>query len=318
MSLGLYIFFIVLMISYLCGAFGNYAISEISFDREVKQSLIELLTKHKSVTKNYRVNPSRYQYFNRNIIGTLIGEDVHFQYEFPLVGNHHHTLSYTLNSKTTSTQVDYYGVPSETVNKIDDNHIGLNPNLTDAELRGKMNQKCWFYESSVRWGVSYSALVSSYADFARPIAESIIVALNSKSSDSYKNRVQAALNFVQFIPYGIPHFDTKEWHYHELSVPPESFILSYADCDSKSVLMASILFSLIPKDRYVLIGCLVKSPNEKINGAHMVVGVSDLGIQGDTVEYNGKSFLLLETTVPWIIGKTDWEEIQILNTYAML
>ena len=312
-----YFIFIALATCYLCGAFGDFLSSDSSYDGELKLNLIEFLTKHKTVTKNYGANPSGYQYFNRSIVGRISGEEVHFQYEFPLIGSHHHILSYTLDPKTTSRQVDAYGVPSDTVVKIDKDHVGLNPNLSDSELKAKMNQRCWFYESGSNWGVDYGGLVASYIDFARPISDSILAALTSKKSDTYANRVQAALNFVQFIPYGIPEFDTEEWHYQELSVPPESFILSYADCDSKSVLMASLLYCLIPKDRFVLVACLVKSLNERINGGHMLVGVSDMGIDGDKVEHGGRSYLLLETTVPWVIGKSDWQEIEILKIHAM-
>lgn len=303
--------FLIGSISYLCGLFDFYKKPDLTSGYSSEEPLIEHLTKYKVKTKKYATTPAEYQSFNRFITGRKLGEEVQFQYEFPLVGKHHHILSYKLDPKGVSSIIDYYGVPSSLFQKIDENHVGLSDSfseISDSELLVKGG---WYYRSMSEWGVDYTKMVQLYAPFSSPVAQSIYEALISKKIDTYFNRVQAALNFIQYIPYGQPNFDTNEWYYHEIAIPPEAFILSYADCDSKSVFLAAILYDLIPRENVILVACRVKSNNEKLNGGHMMLAVSDLGVEGEFVSFNQKEYLLLETTAPWIIGKTDWEEIHI-------
>jgi hypothetical protein len=135
--------------------------------------------------------------------------------------------------------------------------------------------------------------------------------LSSLGQDSYFNRVQAALNFVQFLPYGLPEFDTKEWSYFGISTPPESFILGYSDCDSKSIFFASILAELIPIEHVILINCTVNSANESSTGEHMMVAVSGLEIPGEMIDCDGKKYLLIESTTPIGIGKFGWTSFKL-------
>jgi hypothetical protein len=101
-------------------------------------------------------------------------------------------------------------------------------------------------------------------------------------------------------------------------VPPETFILGYGDCDSKSIFYASILANLIPLENILLIGCLVKSQNEKTNGAHMMTAISNLGLSGESVNYNQQDYLLIETTQPIEIGQSGWESITIETIYNLI
>lgn len=303
--------FLIGSIAYLCGLFDSYKKPIESNDYSPKESIIEHLTKYKVKTKNYSSMPAEYQAFNRFIIGQKIGEDVHFQYEFPLVSKYHHVLSYKLSPKDVSPIIDFYGISTSLIQKIDDDHVGLSDNFSEATDPELLESGTWYFKSMSEWGVDYSKMVQLYAPFSSPVAQSIYEALISKNSDTYFNRVQAALNFIQYIPYGQPNFDTSQWYYHEISIPPEAFILSYADCDSKSVFLAAILYELIPRENIILVACRVKSKNQKINGGHMMLAVSDLGVEGEFISFNQKDYLLLETTAPWIIGKTDWEEIHI-------
>ena len=117
--------------------------------------------------------------------------------------------------------------------------------------------------------------------------------LEKKGKDSYENRIRAALNFVQFIPYGVPEFDHETDVYWGLALPHESLAISYSDCDSKSVLLATILVNLIRPENIILVGCHMKDM-----GAHMIAGVAGFNYPGEYHHYNGKDFLLIETTTP--------------------
>jgi hypothetical protein len=125
------------------------------------------------------------------------------------------------------------------------------------------------------------------------------------------------LNFVQFIPYGQPNFDHQDFSYFGVSLPPESLVLNYSDCDSKSLLFATILSHLIDEKNIVLVLCNVTSKEDKPE-RHMMVGVKGLGISGGrTVVFNRSDFLLLETTQPSAIGSWDWKTFDLESVIPM-
>jgi hypothetical protein len=66
-------------------------------------------------------------------------------------------------------------------------------------------------------------------------------------------------------------------------------------------MMAGVLSEMIDAENIVLVGCFVDknaTPDGK-EGAHMMIGVSDLPFKKSTREsYRSKEFHLIETTVP--------------------
>lgn len=290
----------------MSGFFDNYKKIDFNYNLDNSNSIIEFLTKHKTKTKNYSRPPVNYASYNRNIpIGNIIGNKVQFRYEFPLVRSHKAVFDCFLEPSEISSQVDLFGLTNSLIVKNKDG-FGLNSNISLNEFLLKMNQNGWYFNSPSDYGVDYKYLVNNYITFTKPISRLIYNELIAKGEDNYFNRVQAALNFVQFLPYGLPEFDSNEWYYFGISTPPESFILGYSDCDSKSIFFASILADLIPIDNIILINCQVNFGNEASNGAHMMVAVSDMGIAGESIEYNNNNYLLLETTTPIAIGKFEW------------
>jgi hypothetical protein len=301
-----YVFFLILVITYMSGFFDSYKKIDLNYNIENSNSIIEFLTKHKTKTKNYSIPPGNYASYNSSIpLGKIIEDKVQFRYEFPLVNSKKAVFDCFLHPSETSSQVDLFGLNNSLIIKNENGFI-LNTNLPLSEFSVKMNQYCWFFNSVSDWGVDYKKLIHSYISFTKPISRLIYDELIANDEDNYFNRVQAALNFVQFLPYGLPEFDSNEWYYFGISTPPESFILGYSDCDSKSIFFASILSELIPIENIILINCTVNSGNESSNGEHMMVAVSDLVIPGQSIDYNSKSYLLLETTTPIAIGQFDW------------
>lgn len=306
----IYVLFILIVISYTTGFFESYKKNDLNYNLENSNSIIEFLTKYKSKTKIYSRPPGNYASFNSGLpYGQIIEDKVQFKYEFPLIHSKKAVFDCYLLPQEISSQVDLFGLDHRLIIK-NENGFRLNGNLPLSEFSSKMNQYCWFFNSAEDWGVDYKKLIYSYTTFTRPISQLIFKELNTYNEDSYFNRVQAALNFVQFLPYGLPEFDTNEWYYFGISTPPESFILGYSDCDSKSIFFAAILAELIPIENLILINCTVNSGNESSNGQHMMVAVSDLGINGESINYNGKSYLLLETTTPIAIGQFDWTSFE--------
>ena len=279
-------------------------------------TLIEFLTQHKTKGKEYSRIPKGFSSYNKDLSGRIAKDTAYFRYEYPLIKKHTGVFETTLSPSEISKQVDYYGLQNYLILK-SENGYKLNTSIPETNFALNMNKDGWYFNSYEDFGVDYKYLVQKYAEFSIRISQQIQKELIEKESDSYFNRVQAALNFVQFIPYGRPEFDTNDWYYHEIGVPPESFILGYGDCDSKSIFFASIIFNLIPRENIVLVSCLVKSENDQTNGAHMMVAVSDIGIDGEMVDFGEKEYLLLETTAPIEIGEFNWESFEATDIIGL-
>ena len=306
-----YILFILIIISYLTGFFDAYKNINFSYSTENSNSLIEFLTKYKTKTKNYSNPPENYTSYSNNIpSGNIFKDKVRFAYEFPLIKSERALFDCYLYPAEISNYVDLFGLSNMLIVK-NKNGFRLKDSNTFDELSIKMNQNCWYFNSFLDFGVDYKKLVTNYVSFTYPISKVIYNKLAYLGQDSYLNRVQAALNFVQFLPYGLPDFDTKEWYYFGVSTPPESFILGYSDCDSKSIFFASILARLIPLDNIILIECTVNSTNESENGNHMMVAIAGLEIRGEMISCDDKEFILIETTTPIEIGTVAWSSFKL-------
>ncbi len=308
--------FILIVIAYLSGFFNQYKKPVLSYNTG-NMTLIEFLTQHKTKGKEYNRIPKGFSSYNKDLSGRIVNDKAYFRYEYPLIKKLSGVFETTLVPTEISKQVDYYGLQNRLIIKSEAGYT-LNTNNTASDFSLNMNKDGWYFNSFEDFGVDYKYLVNKYADFTIRISEQIQKDLLKNDSDSYFNRVQAALNFVQFIPYGRPEFDTNDWYYHEIGVPPESFILGYGDCDSKSIFFASILSNLIPRENVVLVRCLVKSENDRTNGAHMMAAVSDIGIEGEIVNLGTKTYLLLETTAPVEIGEFNWESFKATDIIGLV
>jgi hypothetical protein len=310
--------FAVIALAYLCDMFGQFRLLQPAYNHEDNLSLIEHLTRHKTKTKDYQRKPSNFTSFNRKIEGKRRGEDVVFRYEFPLVERHSSVYNCVLEPSSISSDIDSFGMSSSLLDTSLPNYTGLLESVTDKEYSVRMNRDGWYFRDRSDWGVDYASIVRMHRHFTREISLSIYNDLSTKGIDSRLNRVQSALHFVQFIPYGLPHFDTREWCYHGLSLPQESIILGYSDCDSKSILLSSILVDLVPAKDVILVGCEVRSKYERNNGAHMMVAVANMGLNGEKVQSSGRDFLLLETTAPVLMGKADWQELKVTKIIPLI
>lgn len=103
--------------------------------------------------------------------------------------------------------------------------------------------------------IDKSAIVRHYSeDFCKPIANRIIETLKEENRDTRNNRIEFAMKFAQDIPYGVPEPEDSTDYNGGILVPPEVLIKGYGDCDSKSLLFASILIYLINPDDIVFLG----------------------------------------------------------------
>ena len=275
--------------------------------------VIEFLTKHKKFSKKYGNLPDKYEHYNCFVRSRITDDRAMLYYDFPILGRSIASLHLTLYPYHVSAQVDSFGMPMRYIDVSKDG-FSVKPGFGLQELLN--HSRGWTINNSVT-EVSYSFLASQFDSLSAKVAYEIYCHLVRLDADGYVNRVQAVLNFVQFLPYGIPNFDTDEWYYHELSLPPESFVLSYGDCDSKSLFFASIMKHLIPARNIVIIVCKVKAFADMDYTAHAMVGISGLSISGESVTIKNVNYLILETTAPIHIGEKSWEKIDVVSVHEL-
>jgi len=271
-------------------AFGSKSRPSVSEDH---LTLIEHLTQYSTKKKNYRKTPKNFSSFGYSIHGRIVEQDVFLTYTFPLVDSIEVPFKIKLNAHNVSDIVSKYGCKTSCFGRVDDNHYGLKTS-DKVYLRTHMNKDgFYFFDISPRgFGINYNYVIDLCQDLNYDIAKFIEQQLISRGKDSYENRIRAALNFVQFIPYGVPDFDHEEDGYFGLALAYESLAISYCDCDSKSAMFAGILHHLISEQNIILVGCVIDGQG------HMITGVAGVYFPGQYHSFQGKDYLLIETTTP--------------------
>ncbi len=313
--------FILIVLCFAAAAYLNNALSySIGSVVGVEQSLTDvaspmrhLTSKTVRVAKNYENPPAQWGTSRYNVQTAIVNEKVNLVYQFPLIGKEKSIFSTDLTPGTVSSIVDRFGVKSAfIVSEPDRVQFRLSDNPKERlQFESDLSEGAWMINDDGGVEVDYVRLLQDSRELVKPIAAHVVNELTRLGHDGYFNRVQAVLNFVQFIPYGQPNFDHQDFSYFGVSLPPESLVLNYSDCDSKSLLFASILSHLIDEKNVVLVVCDVTNSENKPE-RHMMVGVKGLGISGGrTVVFNQADFLLLETTAPSAIGSWDWKTFEL-------
>jgi hypothetical protein len=160
----------------------------------------------------------------------------------------------------------------------------------EIKRRERILQEGLFMEEGDYLKVDKSAVVEYYAPvFCRPIAEQIAGVLYDYGRDTYTERINMAMKFVQDIPYGIPEFDDKDWHYGGIFTPPEVLLHMYGDCDSKAILFAGILIYLLDAGDVIFLN----QPD------HILTAIRCKPQRGQTyIRFGDDTYVLAETAGP--------------------
>ena len=269
------------------------AFSSSAAGYQANLNIIEHLTKHSTKPKFYRREPKNYQSFGYAVNAKLMQEEVLLEYKFPLIDHRESVFRIKFNPLNFSSVVSQFGCSTRCFAPADGNFYALKSN--DPEfLKANMNKDGFYFNhfGTKGFGINFDHVIVISTELSSRIAAFIVSELQSKGSDNYVNRVRAALNFVQCIPYGVPVFDHQDYTYFGFSIPFESMAISYADCDSKSAFFAGILHHLIDPKNIILVSCVIEE------GGHMIAGVAGLPFSGQFINYHNKDYLLIETTVP--------------------
>jgi hypothetical protein len=258
---------------------------------------IEYLAQFSSKQRNYRKSVENYQSFGYFVNGEIKDGYGMVTYKFPLIEKKESTFWLKFDPKIFSDTLSKFGVSRSFFSEI--NSKGYHISESDETLlKEQLNNNGFYFNNNGDWGLDYKYLLSISAEINTSIARFLANELYKNNLDSYVNRIIAALNFVQFIPYGVPDFDDKHV-YFGLALPQESVAISFSDCDSKSTLLVGILKNLIDVENIILVTCIYDG------GPHMILGISDLPFEGPSVNYKGKNYFLVETTTPIPLDQHD-------------
>lgn len=258
---------------------------------------IEYLAQFSSKQRNYRKSVENYQSFGYFVNGEIKDGYGMVTYKFPLIEKKESIFWLKFDPKIFSDTLSKFGVSRSYFSEI--NSKGYTTLESDETLlKEQLNNNGFYFKNNGDWGLDYKFLISISAEINTSIARFLANELYKNNIDSYVNRIIASLNFVQFIPYGVPVFDD-QYVYFGLALPQESVAISFSDCDSKSTLLAGILKNLIDVENIILVTCISDG------GPHMIIGISDLPFEGPSVNYKGKNYLLVETTTPIPLDQHD-------------
>lgn len=258
---------------------------------------IEYLAQFSSKQRNYRKSVENYQSFGYFVNGEIKDGYGMVTYKFPLIEKKESIFWLKFDPNIFSDTLSKFGVSRSYFSEI--NSKGYTTLESDETLlKEQLNNNGFYFKNNGDWGLDYKFLISISAEINTSIARFLANELYKNNMDSYVNRIIASLNFVQFIPYGVPDFDD-QYVYFGLALPQESVAISFSDCDSKSTLLAGILKNLIDVENIILVTCISDG------GPHMIIGISDLPFEGPSVNYKGKNYLLVETTTPIPLDQHD-------------
>ncbi len=132
----------------------------------------------------------------------------------------------------TDQKIRKFGIPSAFLTGI------KNTAANQAMLQRQMKSGMYIMKKG-KLTPDYNAMIKFYKPYATPIAEFIERAVG-KNAD-INTKVEFALKFCQDIPYCRPPITFNGKITAGLFSPPHTLVNMYSDCDSKSLLLASIL-----------------------------------------------------------------------------
>ena len=273
---------------------------------------IDFLSQYCRKPKNYHRGLQNLKNFGFHVVSKIRDNNVILEYTFPLLKSHKSTFKISINPNNFSSIVSEFGCHNSCFGPVDDKRYQLASTNADF-LQKNMNKDGFYFNhfGEKGFGINYDHIIEISVDLTSRIASLIVSELKAINKDDYITRVQAALNFVQCIPYGVPNFDKGDYCYFGFSLPHESLVLNYSDCDSKSILFAGILYHLIDPKNIILVSCVIQE------GGHMITGIAGLPYGGQYIDYQDKKYLLIETTSPIPIDMQPSNKFEQVEVYQI-
>ena len=140
-----------------------------------------------------------------------------------------------------------------------------------------------------------------------PVTKSLMESFHRKLGRNGRDLIAYISGFVQNLEYRVPDpvralpwNKNQKIHTMGVNMPIETLHNGWGDCDSKSVLLASLFSNLTQASAIFVEG-----------DEHIFIGVAGVPMRNDHfVEYRNIKYILIETTTPWPVGKIPQENWQ--------
>ena len=202
-----------------------------------------------------------------------------FRYKFSSPSNEWFEWKWKYKRVATNEMIKKFGMP----HSIFEPYQATKKNV---KLRNKLIKKSFFKEEGNVLYPDFNRMIPFYMGFTSPLYALTIKTLGKDSTP--RERVEFLLRFVQDIPYGIPPTRSNSKVISGILSPPQIFIEKWGDCDSKVLLISSILAH---EPRYKIL--LVYLEN------HLLMAFEGRPHPNDSfIVFQGSKFILADPTGP--------------------
>ena len=156
----------------------------------------------------------------------------------------------------------------------------------NVRLRNQVIKKSFFKKEGNILYPDFNRMIPFYMGFTSPLYALTIKTLGKDSTP--RERVEFLLRFVQDIPYGIPPTHSNSKVISGILSPPQIFIEKWGDCDSKVLLISSILAH---EPRYKILLVYLEK--------HLLMAFEGRPHPNDSfIVFQGSKFILADPTGP--------------------
>jgi hypothetical protein len=269
----------------------------LSVINQLNHRLSSMLDGYPSQPTNYMKNEHTQQKV------TVSGRDYHYAYTFADGRSTRRTWQWTSDKKATDVVIDRYGLPFTILEPY------LNTPLV-RRMRVQTIGRGLFRTSGTELRPNYSRIMIVSLPVMRPLHALIRQRLEADHLNWYEI-ANLVLAFCQDIPYGVPPDYNRNRITAGLLSPPECLVLGYGDCDTKALLLASLL--AFHPDHQLL---FVHVPK------HLFVAVAGIPRPYDRyLTYAGRQWILCEPAgpgrLPFGMAKESFDAITDMDAIRM-
>ena len=225
------------------------------------------------IPSEYQKNPNTEQ--NVEITKKVYG----FKYKFSSPTNEWYEWEWKYKRVETNEMIKKFGLPQSILEP-------YQATKKNVRLRNRVIKESFFKEERKKLYPDFNRIIPFYMGFTSPLYALTIKTLGKDSTP--RERVEFLLRFVQDIPYGIPPNRSNSKVISGILTPPQIFIEKWGDCDSKVLLISSILAH---EPRYKIL--LVYLEN------HLLMAFEGRPHPNDSfIVFQGSKFILADPTGP--------------------
>ena len=202
-----------------------------------------------------------------------------FRYKFSSPSNEWYEWKWKYRKSDTNEMIKKFGMPQS----IFEPYRATKKNI---RLRDQVINKSFFKREGNILYPGFNRIIPFYMGFTSPLYALTIKTLGIDPTP--RQRVEFLLRFVQDIPYGIPPIHSNSKVISGILTPPQIFIEKWRDCDSKVLLISSILAH---EPRYKILLVYLEK--------HLLMAFEGRPHPNDSfIVFQGSKFILADPTGP--------------------